>query len=99
VTEAIAAALIWAFVGFQWGEWWTARKHRKRLDGDVGLKLLAEMAYDISERRKIVGRALTIRASHTLGTKDEEYTLSLEAKGDPNTLIDGGYLDPISKKC
>jgi hypothetical protein len=89
MTPEAILMFVWFAAGWTWGEWWTARQRKKRLDDDAGLKLLADMAMEIADRRKVVGRYMTIRVSHKLKTPQESYSLSLEAEGDPNAKLAG----------
>ena len=72
---------IWGLViGFFWGEWCAARKAKR--EADPVTVLVAVMWADIREKRRFVGRGLTITRSETFDLKGEEYTLSLASKGE-----------------
>lgn len=84
--DQIAYAILFAWVGFQWGQWWSERKHNN--PDDAGVKLLTRMFLGILEKRKMVGRAMTISTIERFECQGEKLSLTLEAKGDPSAYID-----------
>ena len=90
MSDLIAQALLFGWCGFSWGEWWAER--RRRPADDVAMKMLTEMFDGIIQKRKIVGRALTISSTHSFEILGEKISIIVEAKGDPAAFIEGGVV-------
>jgi hypothetical protein len=85
--DLIAYAILFGWCGFSWGQWWAERR-AKRSD-DPALRMLSEMFSGILEKRKIVGRALTISSTHRFEIMGEKLSITVEAHGDPDSFIEG----------
>ena len=75
-----------ALIGFVWGEWFAERRMKKRAAPDVGMKLLLSMFEQVQNRRRLVGRGLTITRSETFDIRGNRYTISLRSDGDPTAI-------------
>lgn len=79
--------LFGAIAGFWWGEWFGERRAKKLAKADPATLLVASMLSEIKEKRRFVGRSMTITRTEHIEILGEEYSLSLASKGDAS-LID-----------
>lgn len=86
-SDLLAYAILFGWCGFSWGEWWAERR-RKRSD-DPALRMLADMLLGIVDKRKMVGRALTISSTHRFDIMGEKLSIIVQAEGDPEAVIEG----------
>jgi hypothetical protein len=77
--DVIAYAILFGWCGFSWGRWWADRQ-RKRSD-DPALTMLCDMLDSILEKRKMVGRAMTISSTHRFEIMGERLSIVVEAEG------------------
>ncbi len=76
---------IWgALLGYIWGQWLAERQAKRKVD--PAMTLLLSMLADVQQKRRLVGRGLTITRFEHLDLKGEQYTLSLASKGDPEAI-------------
>jgi hypothetical protein len=85
--DQIAYAILFGWCGFQWGQWWAERRAKPL--ADPALTMLTEMLSSIIDKRKIVGRALTISSTHRFEAMGEKLSIVVQAEGDPQAFIEG----------
>lgn len=80
---------VWFLCGMSVGLWpaLVAARHPKAPQTDEGMRLLVKMFEDIEDKRRFVGRGLTIIRSAQLETAGETLTLSLASRGNGALLV------------
>jgi hypothetical protein len=87
--DGLATALLLFVSGFWWGEWWASRRALKIIAvRDPAFQLLYGMVSGIIEKRKLVGRYLTIYRQERFEISGEKFSLTLQSDGDPTAVID-----------
>lgn len=78
---------LWGLLaGYLWGGWFADRRAERDRAYHAGTTLILTMLADIREKRRFVGRGLTITRSEVLNLKGEDYLLSLASKGNPEAM-------------
>jgi hypothetical protein len=83
-------AFLIAIAAYWWGEWVAERRARKAgKNRDVCFELIYRMMQSVLDKRKLVGRYLTITSTERFTCLGERFALTLESEGDPNAYETG----------